>query len=91
MVFPFLYFLTWFRFLLVSFLLKIKQTNDAVLNQIQQKPFLSVLSQRLLITAGAMLEYIIERLRSNDQTETKQQQQQQQSSRPVQHKQFVSR
>jgi len=74
--------------LIVSFLIKIKQTNDGVLNQIQQKPFLFVLPQRLLIFTGAILEYITARIRPNDLTETTQQQQQ---PRLVQQKQFVSR
>jgi len=82
---PILYFLTWFRLLIVSFLLKIKQTNDAVLNQIQQKPLLAVLPQRLLIRAGAILEYIMARMRPENHTYTKQQ------SRVVPSKQFVSR
>jgi hypothetical protein len=73
--------------LIVSFLIKIKQTNDGVLNQIQQKPFLFVLPQRLLIFTGAILEYITARIRPNDRTETTTQQQ----PRLVQQKQFVSR
>lgn len=73
--------------LIVSFLIKIKQTNDGVLNQIQQKPFLFVLPQRLLIFTGAILEYITARIRPNDHTESTQQQQ----PRLVQQKQFVSR
>ncbi len=75
--------------MIVSFLLKIKQTNDAVLNQIQQKPLLAVLPQRLLIYTGAMLDYIAARIQSNEPKETKQQEQQQ--TRAVQQKQFVSR
>ena len=82
---PITYLLTWFRVLIVSFLLRIKQTNDAVLNQIQQKPILFVLPQRLLIYTGSTLDYLILRLRSNEQTERKQQ------TRHVQQKQFVSR
>jgi len=80
--------LIWFRLLIVSFLIKIKQTNDAVLNQIQQKPFLSLLTQRLLIFTGAILEYITTRIHPNNRTEIKQQQQQ---PRIVQQKQFISR
>ncbi|UJR10632.1 hypothetical protein I4U23_014829 [Adineta vaga] len=79
--------LTWYRMLIVSFLLRIKQTNDDVLNKIQRKPFLSVLPQRLLIHTGAILEYIIERFRPENRTERKQPQQ----TRLVQQKQFVSR
>lgn len=86
-VLPITYVLLWFRMLIVSFLIKIKQTNDAVLNQIQQKPFLSLLSQRLLIHTGSILDNIIIRIRPNDRKETKQQQQ----TRSVQQKQFVSR
>jgi hypothetical protein len=71
--------------LIVSFLFQIKQTNDAVLNKIQQKPFLSVLTQRLLIRAGAILEYIMARIRPENHTDIKQQ------SRIVPSKQFVSR
>ncbi len=85
-VFQFIhYLLTWFRMLIVSFLLKIKQTNDAVLNQMQRTP----LPQRLLIHTGAILEYIIERIRSYDRAERKQQQQQYPRLAPP--KQFVSR
>jgi hypothetical protein len=84
---PISYLLIWFRMLIVSFLIKIKQTNDGVLNQIQQKPFLFVLPQRLLIFTGAILEYITARIRPNDRTETTTQQQ----PRLVQQKQFVSR
>jgi len=76
----------WFQLLIVAFLIKIKQTNDVVLNQIQQKPFLSLLPQRLLIFFGGILEYITTRIRPNDRTDTKQQQ-----PRVVQQKQFVSR
>ncbi len=78
------YVLTWFRLLIVSFLIKIKQTNDTVLNQIQQKPFLSLLPIRLLIFTGAILEYVTARIRPNDRTEIKQ-------TRVLQQKQFVSR
>jgi hypothetical protein len=67
--------------LIVSFLL----TNDAVLNQMQRTP----LPQRLLIHTGAILEYIIERIRSYDRAERKQQQQQYPRLAPP--KQFVSR
>jgi hypothetical protein len=70
---------------IVSFLLKIKQTNDVVLNNIQRKPFLSLLSQRLLILTGGILEYTMARIRPENRTDTKQQ------SRLVQQKQFVSR
>ena len=70
--------------LIVSFLLKIKQTNDAVLNQTKQTPLL----QRFLIHAGASLDYMIGRIRPNDRTETKQQQQHPRLAPP---KQFVSR
>ena len=79
--------MTWFRLLIVLFLSKIKQTNDAVLNQIQQKPFLPVLTQRLLIHAGAIIDYLTILIRPNERTETKSQQQ----TRTVQNKQFVSR
>jgi hypothetical protein len=72
--------------LIVSFLIKIKQTNDVVLNQIQQKPLLSLLLQRLLIYIGSILEYITTRIQPNDRTEIQQQQ-----TRLVQQKQFVSR
>lgn len=88
LTFPLLYLLTWFRLLLVSFLLKIKQTNDVVLNQIQQKPFFAILPQRLLIYTGGMIEYLIILLRPCERTETKFQQQQ---TRTVQNKQFISR
>jgi len=77
--------LTWFRVLIVSFLLRIKQTNDAVLNQTQQQPVLFVLPQRLLIYTGSILDYLILRVRPNEPTERKQQ------TRSVQQKQFVSR
>jgi len=78
--------LIWFRLLIVSFLMKIKQTNDAVLNRIQKNPFFSLLTQRLLIFTGAILEYITTRIQPNNRTETKQQQ-----PRIVQQKQFISR
>jgi hypothetical protein len=77
--------LIWFRMLIVSSLFQIKQTNDAVLNKIQRKPFLSVLPQRLLIRAGAILEYIMARIRPENHTYTKQQ------SGVVPSKKFVSR
>lgn len=89
--FPLFYVLTWFRLLLVSFLLKIKQTNDAVLNRMQQKPFLAVLPQRLLIHAGAIIEYLAERLRPNDGTRVQRKKQPTTSTRNVQQKQYVSR
>ena len=78
---------TWFRLLIVSLLLKIKQINDVVLNYIQQKPLLTILPQRLFIYIGGILDYIVTRIQPNEPTEIKQQQQQQQT-RP---KQFVSR
>jgi len=58
----------WFRMLMVFFLLKIKQTNDVVLKQMQRKPVLSVLPQRLLIATGAILDYIMLRIRPSDRT-----------------------
>jgi len=58
----------WFRMLIVFFLLKTKQTNDAVLDKMQEKPFLSVLPQRLLILIGALLEYVMGRIRPDDRT-----------------------
>ncbi len=79
--------LTWFRMLIVSFLLRTKQTNDATLNRMQEKSILSVLPQRLLILTGSMLQYWIERIRPNDRTESKPQQ----HPRVAQQKQFVSR
>ena len=92
LAFPLLYLLTWFRLLLISFLLKIKQTNDAVLNQIQQKPFFAILPQRLLIYTGGLIDFLTILIRPCEQTETKSsQQQQQQQTRTVQNKQFVSR
>jgi hypothetical protein len=72
--------------LIVSFLLKLKQTNDTVLNKMQRQP----LPQRLLIHTGATIEYIISRIRPDDRTETKQQQQSQLTQQKSQ-QQFVSR
>ena len=89
LAFPLLYVLTWFRLLLVSFLLKIKQTNDAVLNQMQQKPFFAILPQRLLIYAGGMIDFLTILIRPRERPETKSQQQQ--TTRTNQNKQFVSR
>jgi hypothetical protein len=80
----------WFQMSVVSFLLKVKQTNDGVLNKIQQKPFLSVLPQRLLISTGAFLEYIMESIRPDDRTVTESNKTKQQS-RQKQAQQFVSR
>jgi hypothetical protein len=80
----------WFQMSIVSFLLKIKQTNDGVLNKIQQKPFLSVLPQRLLISTGAFLEYIIESIRPDNHKVTESNKTKQQS-RQKQPQQFVSR
>ncbi|CAF1250499.1 unnamed protein product [Adineta steineri] len=76
---------TWYRMLIVSFLLKIKQTNDVILNKMNHKSFLFVLPQRLLIITGILLEYMMTRFRPENRTETKPQ------SRSVQQKQFVSR
>jgi len=53
---------------LYSFLLKIKQINDVVLNKLQQKRVLTVLPQRLLIIVGAFLEYFIRRVSPDDRT-----------------------
>lgn len=87
--FPILYVLTWFRLLIVSFLLKIKQINDAILNRISQKSFLTFLPQRFLIYTGVVLEYVTGRLRPTEdgQIHTKRST----TSRTVQQKQFVSR
>jgi len=54
--------------LVVFSLLKTKQINDLVLNKVQQKPFLTVLPQRLLIIAGTFLDYFIGRIRPDDRT-----------------------
>ncbi|CAF0946587.1 unnamed protein product [Adineta ricciae] len=79
--------LTWYRMFIVSFLLKIKQTNDFVLNKIQRKPFVFIFPQRFFIRMGVILEYFVERLRSENSTERKQPS----STRSVQQKQFASR
>jgi hypothetical protein len=79
--------------LVVFFLLKIKQINDVVLNKIQQKPFLTVLPQRLLIIAGAFLEYIVGQIRPDDRTlaELKKTKQQTRLSQQQQQQYFVNR
>ncbi|CAF1002349.1 unnamed protein product [Rotaria sordida] len=81
------YLLIWYRILILSFLLKIKQTNDGVLHKIQQKQFLSGLLQRILILTGNIIEYIIERIQSNDKKENNEQSQLTQQKQ----QQFVSR
>lgn len=65
---PIVSLLNWIRFLIVSFLLRIKQTNDAILNRIPKKLFLTYLPQRLLILFGILLEFVIERIRPIEQT-----------------------
>ncbi|CAF1065916.1 unnamed protein product [Adineta steineri] len=76
---------TWYRMLIVSFLLKIKQTNDTILNKLNHRSLFFVLPHRLLIITGMLLEYMMTRFRPENRTETKPQ------SRSVQQKQFVSR
>ena len=80
--------LTWYRMFIVSFLLKIKQTNDFVLNKIQRKPFVFIFPQRFFIRMGIILEYFVERLRSENSTERKQPPP---STRSFQQKQLASR
>ncbi len=60
--------LIWFRMLVVFFLLKTKQVNDAVLTKVQQKRFLTAFPQRLLIIVGSFLEYFIGQIRPDDRT-----------------------
>ena len=79
---PGLNLVAWFRLSIVWFLLKIKQTNDGVLNRIQQQPLFAVLPQRLLIYTGAILDYLAARLQPTERPESKQ---------PTRPKQFVSR
>jgi len=74
----------WIRLLIVSFLLRIKQTNDAILNRIPNKSFLTYLPQRSLILIGILLEFVIERIQPVEQIK----QQQSTSSRT---KPFTSR
>jgi len=59
----------------------------------QQKPLISVLSQRLLILTGAILEYMITCIQSDNRTEDDVNKTQQQSRfvQPKQPQQFVSR
>jgi hypothetical protein len=86
--------LIWFRMSIVFFLLKIKQTNDGVLNKMQNKPFLSVLPQRFLIIIGSVLEYMMARIRPDDHTVNELNKTKQQSrlfQKQQQQKQFVSR
>jgi phage-related holin len=85
--------LIWFRMLVVFFLLKTKQVNDVVLKQIQKKPAFTVLPQRLLIIAGAFLEYFIGRIRPDDRTlaDLKKTKQQTRLSQQQQQQYFVNR
>ncbi|CAF3746835.1 unnamed protein product [Adineta steineri] len=76
---------TWYRMLIVSFLLKIKQTNDTIINKLNHRSLFFVLPHRLLIITGILLEYMMTRFRPENRTEAKPQ------SRSVQQKQFVSR
>jgi len=84
--------LTWFRMLIIYFLLKSKDINDNLLTKIQRKPFLTALPQRLLILAGTFLELFIVRISPNDRTlaelkKSKQQQYRSNQSSPY----FVNR
>ncbi|CAF2788529.1 unnamed protein product [Rotaria sp. Silwood2] len=60
--------LLWFRMLVASCLLKTKQTNDVLLTKMQQKRFLLVLPQRLLILVGSFLENVTRLIMPNDAT-----------------------
>ncbi|CAF3391124.1 unnamed protein product [Rotaria sp. Silwood1] len=79
--------LIWYRMLIVSFLLKIQQTNDVLLHKVQGKRFLSILPQRFLIYTSNIVEHIIERIRPDDIRETKERSQLMQQKQ----QQFVSR
>ncbi|CAF2053516.1 unnamed protein product [Rotaria magnacalcarata] len=60
----------WFRLWIVQVLVKTKETNDILLNKIEQKPFLNNLPQRLLIAADTFLENIIGQIKLNESTST---------------------
>ncbi|CAF4327454.1 unnamed protein product, partial [Adineta steineri] len=52
---------TWYRMLIVSFLLKIKQTNDTIINKLNHRSLFFVLPHRLLIITGILLECMMAR------------------------------
>ncbi|CAF1162285.1 unnamed protein product [Rotaria sordida] len=60
--------LLWFRMLIVNCILITKQTNESLLNKMQQKRFLPALPQRLLILVGTFLEKVIRLVKPNDAT-----------------------
>jgi len=72
-------------------LLKTKQTNDVVLNKLQQKQFLTALPQRLLILVGAFLDHSIQRIKPDDRTLVELKKPKQQSRLSQQPQYFVNR